>query len=260
LADDAFFHTGGAGEEVLTGGNLSAAVVRIGNTVRRPIGPWTPAVHALLRHLEAVHFDGAPRVHGIDDDGREILDFLPGAMAWPELGALRDEDGLARAGALLRRYHEAVASFVPPPGAEWRFPNMARDAEAWIDDEGTIVCHNDCAAWNLVMGEERWAFIDWDVAGPRPRLWDLAYAIVGMVLLDAQSASAGRVEVLLEGYGVDANERRRMPALVIARIESSIAGMRRRAERGEEPWMSMWNGGHREGWEQMLALARRLLY
>ena len=31
-------------------------VVRIGDTVRRPVHRWTPAVHSLLRYLEAVGF------------------------------------------------------------------------------------------------------------------------------------------------------------------------------------------------------------
>jgi hypothetical protein len=38
---------------------MSATIV--GSTVRPPAGPWTPAVHAWLRHFEAVAFDGAPR-------------------------------------------------------------------------------------------------------------------------------------------------------------------------------------------------------
>ncbi len=45
-------------------------VVRIGDTVRRPVQPWTPAVHALLRHLETVAFTAAPRVLGFDEEGR----------------------------------------------------------------------------------------------------------------------------------------------------------------------------------------------
>ena len=37
------------GTEVpLGGGNMSSGVVRAGDTVRRPAGPGTPAVHALL--------------------------------------------------------------------------------------------------------------------------------------------------------------------------------------------------------------------
>jgi hypothetical protein len=48
-------------------------VERVGDTIRRGTGPWTPAVHALLRHLEAVGFDAAPRVLGFDEQGREVL-------------------------------------------------------------------------------------------------------------------------------------------------------------------------------------------
>lgn len=61
----------------VSGGNTTA-VVRIGDTVRRPVGPWTPAVHDLLNHLAAVGFPGSPRVLGIDDADREILEFVPG--------------------------------------------------------------------------------------------------------------------------------------------------------------------------------------
>jgi hypothetical protein len=64
-------------EQVLAGGK-SGGAVRIGNTVRRQVGPWTPAVHALLHHLEDVGFTGAPRALGIDRHGREILSFLAG--------------------------------------------------------------------------------------------------------------------------------------------------------------------------------------
>jgi hypothetical protein len=62
-------------EELLTGGHLNP-VVRVGDTVRRTPGPWTPAVHLLLEHLERSGFDGAPRVLGFDDQGREVLSFL----------------------------------------------------------------------------------------------------------------------------------------------------------------------------------------
>src|ERR1700728_3875724 len=37
-------------------------VVRVGDTVERPIAPCWPATHALLAHLAAAGFDGAPRV------------------------------------------------------------------------------------------------------------------------------------------------------------------------------------------------------
>jgi hypothetical protein len=243
-------------EEVLAGGNLSR-VVRVGDTVRRPTGPWTPTIHALLRHLDG--FDGAPRVLGIDDRGREILEFVPGAMAWPDMGPLATDEGLARAADVLRRYHEAVAGFTVPEDAVWQFPDMAPDGEPYLGGEQPIVCHNDCAAWNLVMSAARWAFIDWDVAGPRPRLWDVAYAVRGMVLVDPESDIRHRVAVFADAYGLGVTERLRLPEIVIARISSSIAMMRRRAEAGVEPWATMWAGGHGAAWNETLTLARRVL-
>ncbi|MFE0465507.1 aminoglycoside phosphotransferase family protein, partial [Kitasatospora sp. NPDC058965] len=53
-------------------------VERIGRTVHRPVGPWTPAVHDLLHHLEAVGYELAPRVLGFDDQGREVLTWIDG--------------------------------------------------------------------------------------------------------------------------------------------------------------------------------------
>ena len=68
--------------------------------MRRSTDPWTPAVHALLRHLKTTSFDGAPRVLGIDAQGREVLTYVPGhvpraaspdlipGMQWVALGHL----------------------------------------------------------------------------------------------------------------------------------------------------------------------------
>jgi len=70
-------------EEALSGGNTHDAIVRIDDTVRRPTGPWTPGVHALLNHLAAAGFDGAPRVRGIDEHWREVLDYIEGVVVHP---------------------------------------------------------------------------------------------------------------------------------------------------------------------------------
>jgi hypothetical protein len=42
-------------------------VERIGNTVHRPVGPWTPAVHDLLRHLESVGIEVFAAAYGLAD-------------------------------------------------------------------------------------------------------------------------------------------------------------------------------------------------
>ena len=57
----------------LAGGDVTEGVVRIGNTVRRPLGFNDHLVHVLLKHFESVGFTGAPRLLGIDAEGREVL-------------------------------------------------------------------------------------------------------------------------------------------------------------------------------------------
>jgi hypothetical protein len=62
-------------EEIeLHGGNMTP-VVKVGNTVRRSTGPWTPAIHALLAHLREHEFHNAPQPFGLDNRGREILSY-----------------------------------------------------------------------------------------------------------------------------------------------------------------------------------------
>ncbi|MEK8169329.1 hypothetical protein NKH77_04555 [Streptomyces sp. M19] len=41
-------------------------------------------MHALLAHLHEVGFRAAPRPLGIDDQGREVLTYLPGHVVWPD--------------------------------------------------------------------------------------------------------------------------------------------------------------------------------
>lgn len=48
------------------------SVVPVADTVRRTAGGRTPAVHSLLRRLEDVGFEGAPRVLGSAPRGREL--------------------------------------------------------------------------------------------------------------------------------------------------------------------------------------------
>lgn len=63
-------------EEVLTGGNVAAEVVRVGQTVHKPATTATPAVAALLQHLKASGFDGSPEHLGLDDTGQQILEYI----------------------------------------------------------------------------------------------------------------------------------------------------------------------------------------
>jgi Ser/Thr protein kinase RdoA (MazF antagonist) len=102
-------------EQVLAGGNVAASVVRVGATVRKPANAATPAVHALLDHLHAASFSGAPRALGRDASGRQVLEYVPGDCA-DQLPPM-DATQLRRVGALIRRLHDAIATFSSPAGA-----------------------------------------------------------------------------------------------------------------------------------------------
>jgi aminoglycoside phosphotransferase (APT) family kinase protein len=152
-------------EEVLTGGHMNT-VVRVGDTVRRVAGAWTPTVHRLLRHARESGVGWAPVPLGYDDAGREVLSFISGDVAhemphwaWSEV-ALTD---VARA---LRQWHDATSGF-DRVGAVWGL-----DAH----EPGEVICHNDFAPYNCVFRDGRFAgAIDFDLCSPGPRLWDIAY-------------------------------------------------------------------------------------
>jgi hypothetical protein len=231
----------------LNGGNVSSGVVRVGDTVRRPAGPWTPAVHALLTHLHAVGFRGAPRPLGIDERGREILTFIPGKAAWPGRFHLLNDDGqLRRVTRLIRDFHDAVAGFTPPPGAHWQALTPA--------DGNEIIAHHDLAPWNLVIGDRQWAFIDWDTAAPGTRLWDLAYAIHGFAPLSADPVyqrddASRRLRVIADSYGLTEQQRLEITPLLAHRTQAMHDFLAQQAARGTQPWARLWHEGHGDAWQ-----------
>jgi hypothetical protein len=194
-------------EHALTGGNVSDGVVRVRDTVRKPAGPHTAAVEAFLTYLNAAGFSGAPKTLGRDERGRQVLEFVPGEMAY-DLPPM-DLDGLHRVGGLIRELHDISEGFRPPPDARW---------DAVIPpDRKDLICHHDLARWNLVCASDRWVFIDWDGAAPGSRLWDLAWSVTNFVPLDPggdPAKDAPRVRALAEGYGLTAEQRRKLPPLI----------------------------------------------
>jgi hypothetical protein len=68
----------------LTGGSETQGIVRVGDTVRRPLRPSSLTVQAYLAHLRDTGFTGAPLPLGVDEQGREVLSFVPGEVPrWP---------------------------------------------------------------------------------------------------------------------------------------------------------------------------------
>ncbi|HEX7135927.1 MAG TPA: phosphotransferase [Iamia sp.] len=223
-------------EEIpLTGGNVTAGLVRVGDTVRRPAGPWTPAVDALLTHLHEVGFDGAPRSLGVDERGRHVVEWIDGGVTHP----YEPGPSLVEVGGLARRLHDAVEGFVPPADAVW--------GTAIPPDDADLVVHHDLASWNLVHGAGRTVLIDWDSAGPGTRLWDLAWAALSF----ADLAPTG-VRDLADGYGLDEADRRGLVGLLPRRAQGMVDLLRS----GGEPWARLAAEGHLATWEAITARAR----
>lgn len=203
--------------EVPLRGNVTAGVVRVGDTVRRPAGPQTPVVHALLAHLVAAGLPGVPRPLGTDARGRQVLSFVPGEPVFPDRPDLYGTDaGLAGIARYVRGVHDALAGFRAPVGTPWAV--VAPD----LGDGPVQVVHHDLAPWNVLRSDPRdpWGLVDWDGAGPGTREWDLALAAVGSATvpqyvsfrvstwLSGSCRAASGVPRLTPGRGRDTDSQR----------------------------------------------------
>ena len=184
---------------------------------------------------------------GIDERGREVLSFVPGTVPWPDrFDLLEPRQRLAQAAKLIREFHDAVTGFVPPAAARWQVLIPA-------EEECEIIAHHDLAPWNLVVGP-RWAFIDWDLAAPGTRLWDVAYAVHGFVPLSAnprwQHRDAGsRVRVFADVYRLDESQRCELVRMLARRTRAMHEFLARQAKARVQPWAGMWDTGHGDAWQ-----------
>lgn len=220
-------------------------VVRVGHTVRRPIRPTGAATAALLRHLESVGFEGAPRYLGVDRQGREMLSYIPGVALTPPYPtwALSDE-AMVRVVALLRRYHQAVASFDPRPYAWPTSP-----PEPFVS---ALVSHNDPNLDNVVFRNgEAAALIDFDLASPGSALWDVAGAARLWAPLrsdrDIDDARVGqslrRLRLFVDSYGVSPADRTALVEALGLSHDWIYDIVRLGAERGGDGYAEYWGHG-----------------
>jgi hypothetical protein len=194
--------------ERLPGGFLNGAV-RIGDTVRRTAGPWTANVHAMLDHLRQAGFAYAPRPLGIDDQGREVLEYVAGdtvgdSYPWPDW--VWSESLLAEVAGAVAELHAALADFRVPEKATWQFATGSAG-------DGDIVSHFDLAPYNVVVRDGRLAaFIDWDLARPLRASDEVAFVAWEWVPLWHPDSARGlgwtsppdlkrRLDILLEHFG-----------------------------------------------------------
>lgn len=230
--------------EVFAGG--VNRVVRHGDRVRRPTGPWSPRVHGLLRHLEAHGFAGAPRFH-CASDGFEELGFLPGEVSpYPPSPAAASEAALVSAASLLREYHDAVAGYATTaPRDGWQLPAL---------DPVEVICHSDYAPHNCVLqGSRVTGIIDFDYARPGPRLWDVAFAAYRWVPLSAPdnadgfgtvTSQAARLRLFCDSYRLSESSRDALITTVTARVQELVDHMYAEAAAGNAAFAGHIADGH----------------
>jgi hypothetical protein len=263
----------GRAEIPLAGGDVTEGVVRVGDTVRRPVGPHSPLVHALLAHLEAARFAGAPRFLGIDGAGREVLSYIEGEVAGrPRPPWIADEDRLASVGRLVRAYDDAAASFAPPPdalpGVQPADPPGIPPAPAYPPE---LIGHVDITPENVVFRDGRaHALIDFDLAKPATRADEMFNAMQWWVpLSDPRDADPllsrvdvpRRARILADAYGLSGTDRERLMEVAVLRTRRSWHLMKHRAETLGGGWRRMWDEGvgdvikRREAWLDRQAAA-----
>ena len=185
--------------------------MRIGETVRRPLRPFSLTVQAYLGHLRDAGFTGAPLPLGVDEQGREVLSFVPGEVhRHPPPAEAAGDDVLVALARLIRALHEASAGWVPPPGAVW-CGTPASQAE--------LVSHRDYATGNVIFRDGRpAALIDFDLAMPTTRLYDIANALwywAPLKWADPRDRAPAlrdadiphRIAVFADAYGMTARQR-----------------------------------------------------
>lgn len=168
---------------------MSEGIVRVGDTVRRPTGPWTPFVQDLLNRLSTTSFDRAPRAFGLDEQGREILTFMPGIVP-PSFGDKSWTREQIRALArIVREYHDATIA-----------TGLAGTSE--------VVCHNDLSPCNFTFVDGiPSAIFDFDFAAPGSRVRDLVYIawswLLGAKIDDRLEPQLSMLRFLLDEYGLN---------------------------------------------------------
>ncbi|MFC4712734.1 phosphotransferase enzyme family protein [Planococcus dechangensis] len=241
----------------LTGGNVSD-VYRRGNMVHRDLKPESRKIHGLLKHLQSKGFTQVPQFLGVDKDGREILTYIEGeAGNYPVKDYMWSNNALKEIAEMLRRYHDSTSDF--PVDNTWQpLDNTPSNHE--------VLCHNDFAIYNIIFKDKRpVAIIDFDNAGPGPRLWDIAYTLYTCIPLSRYSLSntfeekahydsaqdadriKQRVELFFEAYGEPVEEN--YLEMVMLRLEGLCKTITRKADEGDIAFQKMVGQGHVEHYQ-----------
>lgn len=198
----------------------AGAVVLVDGAVRRPRRPNSEAVQRFLRELRATGCSVVPDALGFDSEGRETLSFVPGDVPRRRLQPwAATSESLYEIGVLLQTFRAAAESYKPDPADRWFAQPPIPKAFS-----GPVVGHNDIDFGNIVFRDGKpAALIDFEYAAPSDIVWEVAVAAFYLVpLRDTEETPTvggpvrARLGALLEGCGLRASDRARLPEAVVA--------------------------------------------
>jgi hypothetical protein len=245
-------NTGDEPEVPLFGDGVTPGIVRIGNTVRRPVRPYTKTIDAYLVHLHQAGFQDAPVPLGVDRQGRQVLSFVPGDVPKEPLPAeCASQDVLIALAELVRRLHDAAEGWVPPPDAVW---GSLPGATPTLTSVTELVGHCDYCPGNVVFRAGRpAALIDFDLAKPTTRLREVVNALYWWApLLDPDDRAPDfvdldipeRVAAFVDAYGLDTGQRQALVPLMGDRAQRTHAWARAAAE-ADPLFRQFWDNGNK---------------
>ncbi len=239
-------------ETPLPGGDVTEGVVRVGDTVRRPMGPHSELVHRLLGQLEEADVDCAPRFQGIDEQGREVLSWIEGEVAgrpWP--GWVADPERASSVARLLRRLDDALIDIGLPDDTAVR--SWLSGAPEPVGPVSSFLGHRDVTPENTVFRDGKAvALVDFDLTSPSSRVDEVVNLLLwwagwmapedrNAVFQDVDPGERGRL--LIDAYGLSDEERDWVVPVAISAAQQSWHWMKHRAEDQGGGWAQMWDEG-----------------
>ncbi len=232
-------------EELLHGGVANVgAVVRSGDHVLRPSNPFSTTIHAALTALHEAGCHGVSRPIGIDADGRERLEFIPGDVPTPPYPDwAQSDDALVSIVELMKQLHDSSEGL--------ELARSAWSAEMADPLGGPVLCHNDICLENVVFRDGRAiGLVDFDFAAPGRRSFDIASLARMCVPIDDDvnaerlgwqpADRAARLRLVTDEYGLVDQERAEVLRLLDRSIELGGEFVRRHVEAGEPGFVAMW--------------------
>ncbi|MBY6196648.1 phosphotransferase enzyme family protein [Vibrio hangzhouensis] len=229
------------------------AVTISANTVTRPVGVWTPSIHAFLNHLSAQAFEGAPTVVSLSHRC-EVLSLVEGqTYNYPLVGEIASDQVLRSAARLQRRLHDASMSFIN------QFPVSEMSWMLEVDLPGEVMCHGDFAPYNVALTDGAVAGVfDFDTLHPGTRVWDLAYSVYCWApfktnkidRLGSLTQQALRAKSYCDAYELDTGGRLQLVDMMVRRLHYLVDFMRSSADAGNEDMQRCIAEGHMESYLQ----------